>query len=288
MECMSVSGEGRINAGGYTSPFSGVGMEFFPLGLLPGPSGVVLHEVGYLADNQNWNFPGIFSPYWRLIYDWRPSHKLVFPGGEIPLGPEYLVLNPDHIRCDFRGDAPIPTSWFHFTHDRRPAHARSMPICLSPTPVERELLKTLTELLEPQQKEHRRRILNLGLALLQVVLSRPELRWLEEPPEGVSRVTQHIREHFAEPLYNPVLAQSFGMSVRSLARSFRNHHGVSPTRFIAQVRVREVANLLTASGCSLEEIAVSTGFPNAAYLSRIFKQLTGGSPSAFRRMHQIK
>jgi AraC family transcriptional regulator, arabinose operon regulatory protein len=260
-------------------------MEFFPLGLRPGLSGVVVHEAGYLERNADWNFPNMFSPYWRLIYDWRPGHRLAFPAREVSLGPERLVLLPDHMRSDFRGDAPVPTSWIHFTHERRPATARPAPMLLSPSIVERGLLKELAGVLGAAPETNRARVFGLSLALLQVVLSRPELHWLEEAPEGLNRVAQHIQEHFAEPLYNPMLARKAGLSVRSLARLFRRHRGVSPARFIAQVRVREVAHLLATTSLGLEEIAGRTGFPNAAYLSRVFKHLTGEAPAAFRRMH---
>jgi AraC-like DNA-binding protein len=251
-------------------------------------SGVVIHETGHLARNPDWNFPSMFSPYWRLIYDWRAGHKLVLPDREIMLGPERLVLNPDHFRCDFRGAAPVPTSWIHFTHDRRPTHAQEVPIVLTPTPVERGLLTELAGLFGAPAETGRRRIFSLSLALLQMVLSRPELHWLEERPEGLNRATQLIQAQFAEPLYNPALARKAGMSVRTFARLFRRHQGVSPARFIAQVRVRAAAHLLATTLLNMEEIAARAGFPNAAYLSRVFKQLTGETPQNFRQLHPAK
>ena len=48
------------NTGSNSCPFSGVGVElFFPLGLAPDSSDVVLHEAGYLAQNADWNFGNI-------------------------------------------------------------------------------------------------------------------------------------------------------------------------------------------------------------------------------------
>jgi hypothetical protein len=28
--------------------------------------GIVLHECGHIAANRRWNYPGVFSPFWRL------------------------------------------------------------------------------------------------------------------------------------------------------------------------------------------------------------------------------
>ena len=55
------------NRDAYSSPYSGVGEEFFPLGVPPDHAGFVLHEVGYDPENEDWNFPSVLSPFWRLF-----------------------------------------------------------------------------------------------------------------------------------------------------------------------------------------------------------------------------
>ena len=89
---MSQRGQQHVNHGAYGSPFSGVGVEFFPLGVLPDHSGLVLHESGYLEENHHWQFVNVLSPFWRLYYDLRPGHKVILPDSETRLGPDVLVL----------------------------------------------------------------------------------------------------------------------------------------------------------------------------------------------------
>ena len=44
--------KGQINRGAYNRPFSGVGVEFDPLGVKPGRTGITLHESGFIpAEN---------------------------------------------------------------------------------------------------------------------------------------------------------------------------------------------------------------------------------------------
>jgi len=43
----------------------------------------------------------------------------------------------------------------------------------------------------------------------------------------------------------------------------------------------------TNTAPSLDEIADKTGFPNRAYLSRVFKRVTGESPAHFRHDHAV-
>ncbi len=116
---MSCSALRRRNRGAYSSPFSGVGMEFFPLGVLPDQSGVVLHEAGYVPKNDYWAFPNTLSPFWRLYFNGLPGHKVLFPGAEYPLTPEHLMLIPDHQLFHSVGRGPVPHWWLTFNVARR-------------------------------------------------------------------------------------------------------------------------------------------------------------------------
>ncbi len=62
LNSMSDSLAARVNLGAYDRPFSGVGIEFDPLGIQPGRTGITLHETGFHPANAGWNFPGVFSP----------------------------------------------------------------------------------------------------------------------------------------------------------------------------------------------------------------------------------
>ena len=181
----------RSNTGGYARPFSGVGVEFFPLGLAPDSSGVVLHEAGYLAQNSDWNFRSIFSPYWRLIYDWEAGHRIRYGGKTAVLGPDRLVLAPAHIHYDFEEIRPVPTFWLHFTCVRQLPAPQQLPLFLSPDAVELGLIHALADRINAHgEQPDRQRVFGLSSALLSVVLSRPELQGLEEAPAGIQRVVE--------------------------------------------------------------------------------------------------
>ena len=207
IEAVSSPAQQRTESARSNTAFTGVGMEFYPLGLEPDMSGVVLHEAGHMSRNAHWTFLDVYNPYWRLIYDWRPGHRILHGDREISLGPEHLVLHPGHVHCDFQGEAPVPTTWLHFSYNYRPDLSQEIPFDLEPAETELLLLRELSGLFGKRETQHRRRVCCLSLALLQVVLSRPGLRWLEETPPAISRVTEYVREHFGEPLYNDSLAR---------------------------------------------------------------------------------
>ena len=79
---MSDSAPRRRNRGSYAHPFSGVGLEFSPLGPVPPDTGFLLHEAGYLPRNRRWVFPNTISPFWRLYYNQDRGHQVV-SGGDL-------------------------------------------------------------------------------------------------------------------------------------------------------------------------------------------------------------
>jgi AraC family transcriptional regulator, arabinose operon regulatory protein len=274
------------NRGAYSDPFSGVGVEFFPLGVPADHAGFVLYETGYLPRNDWWNFPNVLSPFWRLYYNGRKGHKVVFHEREVELTPKRLMLIPDHQLFHCQGCTPVPTLWFAFNVARRLVAQQPIPILLSPTRTEQALMHDVTRLFSDEaQGPNRDRIFHASMALLHVVLNRPEIQWQSKTPAAVVQTVRYIEDHFASPLCIPRLARLANLSVEALARSFKRCRGETIGRFIAQVRVREAAHLLMHTDVRIEDVAERTGFPNRAYLSRVFKRTTGESPAEFRRRH---
>lgn len=273
--------------GAYGSPFSAQGMEFLPLGVEPADARLVLHEVGYLPHRPHWNYPNVFSPFWRLYYDLRPGHRVVFKHTEVALGPDRIVLIPDHQLFDAVGTQARPKFWLHFgyAHHLMPDHA--VPIELRPTPTELRLMQDVIKLLRPpRHTQSERRVYHCGLALLHLVLSRPEIRWQSEPPGKLAEAVGYIEQHYAAPIYTAELARLVNMSETLFRRKFRHFHSVSCAQFIAQTRVRHAAHLLAETPLSSGEIAERCGLTNAAYFSRVFKKITGRPPIQFR--HQVR
>jgi AraC-like DNA-binding protein len=276
----------EINERPYDQPFTGKGIEFDPLGVQPGRTGLTLHETGFLPANTDWNYIGVYSPFWRLHYNWNRGHRLRFGGVQVELTPEHLVLTPHHVMIQLRGANPVAHLWMHFNFTRQ-IHAESPgPIQLSLRDTEQCLLRDLKRLiLAPPADTSREAVYRNSLALLQVVLARPELVWQAAVPSNLVRAREYIEAHIGGKLAVPALARLAGMSEAGLNRAFKHHYSTSPARFVSEIRIREVARLLQQTNAAIDDIADQTGFPNRAYLSRVFKQVTGESPADFRRKH---
>lgn len=84
-----------------------------------------------------------------------------------------------------------------------------------------------------------------------------------------------------QDLYTPMLADMSGMGETYYRSIFIAVFGIAPTRYIQQYRVDKAKELLIKSNASIEEIAVSVGFANSSYFCKVFKSLTGITPSEF-------
>ena len=279
----------RVNVGAYERPFSGVGIEFDPLGVMPGRTGITLHETGYLPANAQWNFPATFSPFWRLIYNGNRGHCVLFGERMIELTPAHIMLIPQHCLFHSLGANPVPTFWMTFSFTRKLHPDHTIPVLLPPRDTELCLIRDLRELISADVNwDPNDAIYRNSLALLQVVVARPELRWQPPLPENFVRVRQFIQQGLVMKLTASILARRAGLSVASFNRGFKRHFGVTPARYVTETRVREAAHLLLQTDETIEAIAEETGFPNRAYFSRVFKKVIEESPAGFRCKHRLQ
>lgn len=68
-----------------------------------------------------------------------------------------------------------------------------------------------------------------------------------------------------------------------LGRVFRLHFGVSPMAYLARIRVERAAQLLANTTEPVARIGVLVGWPDPTYFARRFRQLTGVTPTGYRR-----
>jgi len=100
-------------------------------------------------------------------------------------------------------------------------------------------------------------------------------------PRHIKRAEDYIRENLAEPLDNETLARIADVSPRSLYRGFVDFRGISPARYIQDMRLEVVHRLITAADGvrDIKSIAFGVGFRSYASFWRSFVRKFGVSPS---------
>lgn len=79
------------------------------------------------------------------------------------------------------------------------------------------------------------------------------------------------------------LADVSGTSEAHFARSFKQAFGLPPHRYLLTRRIEQANTLLRDTEFSITDIAFATGWESVGTFGRIFRDVTGQSPSAFRK-----
>jgi AraC family transcriptional regulator len=99
----------------------------------------------------------------------------------------------------------------------------------------------------------------------------------------LNRVVEHIETHLGEKIVEMGLANLINMSVGQLIRAFKISVGVPPFHYIASRRVELACTMMSTTREPLAQIAVACGLCDQAHLCKLFRRVTGTSPSAWRR-----
>ncbi|WP_377297689.1 helix-turn-helix domain-containing protein [Rhizobium sp. SGZ-381] len=104
-------------------------------------------------------------------------------------------------------------------------------------------------------------------------------------PWQMKRVSQFVDEHLSSAIPCEDLAALCRLSISHFSKSFRQSFGVPPHGYVQARRVDRAKTLLVESTEPLAQIALDCGLADQAHLSRLFRQVTGETPSSFRRRH---
>jgi len=127
------------------------------------------------------------------------------------------------------------------------------------------------------------------LGLLGVWLERQALRAASEvaPPDAtrrlVNRFTRVMERDFRSGIGVGEIAAKLGVTPTHLTRCCRETCGRPAIDLLQDRRIFEALRLLSETKTPVGQIGQSLGFRSAAYFTRAFQNMTGLSPTAFRR-----
>jgi AraC-like DNA-binding protein len=100
----------------------------------------------------------------------------------------------------------------------------------------------------------------------------------------IQQAVRFINDNYRSEVRLGAAARQAGMSPSHFSRMFKKAMGLSYQEYLNERRISEAKNLLHKSPQSVAEIASSLGFADATGFGRIFKKLTGQTPSAYRSL----
>lgn len=100
--------------------------------------------------------------------------------------------------------------------------------------------------------------------------------------EIIKKSAKFMSEHFSEPLTLEQVASQVHLSTSYFSSLFKQTTGVTFKEHLNRIRIEESKQLLLHTDYSIIDIAISVGFEDQSYFSKVFKKRTGMSPKQFR------
>lgn len=98
-----------------------------------------------------------------------------------------------------------------------------------------------------------------------------------------SKVLRYLSENYTKTVSLRSTCAEFGLSEGYLSRAFNEKIGKSFVSYLHVLRVGHAKNLLVHSQKNVIEIAYESGFSDQCTFNRVFKKITGTTPSEYRK-----
>lgn len=105
----------------------------------------------------------------------------------------------------------------------------------------------------------------------------------DEIPEEFATALKEFEETLAPNITPSWFAVRAQLSPQQLVRFTKRVFGLTPTQFIAKIRIAAASQQLRDTSNSISEIAVNCGFYDHSAFARAFRSATGVTPTQFRR-----
>jgi AraC-like DNA-binding protein/ligand-binding sensor protein len=117
---------------------------------------------------------------------------------------------------------------------------------------------------------------------LSFVANQIALREADAESPLIRRARAYIAGHQADPLRLEDVAKAMHVSTFYFCKLFKKATGLTFTDYLGRVRVEKAKTLLLNPHLRISEIAYMVGFQSLTHFNRVFRKITGQSPTHFR------
>jgi AraC-like DNA-binding protein len=101
-------------------------------------------------------------------------------------------------------------------------------------------------------------------------------------PVEVWKTRKFIEEHSGEELSLRRVAKAVNIHPNYLSEKFKQVTGINFVEYVARIRFEKACRLLHDGDMRISDIAFAAGFQSLSQFNRVFKRLSGKSPTQFR------
>lgn len=106
---------------------------------------------------------------------------------------------------------------------------------------------------------------------------------VSSPQRLSDRIAAYLSGHIDEPFSSKRLEQEFFLSYKRMAAVFKSEKGMTMQQYHDRLKIDEACRLLKSTLIPVSEAAAAVGYSDALYFSRRFREITGQSPTQYRK-----
>lgn len=110
---------------------------------------------------------------------------------------------------------------------------------------------------------------------------------VESSPEGndprIGKILQYIADNYSQDLELTKIADVFGFNYFYLSTYFKQYIEEGFSGYLNRIRIEQACHLLREKNYSIAEVSSRVGYSDPSYFCRVFKKMTGDTPSSWRR-----
>lgn len=103
--------------------------------------------------------------------------------------------------------------------------------------------------------------------------------------ELVSLSLNHMNLNYNQKISVKELADRSGLCVSRYINVFKEITGYTPKEYMINIRLEKACEIISNTNLSIKEVALTTGFEDQLYFSRLFKKHKNMSPTEYRRIY---
>lgn len=106
--------------------------------------------------------------------------------------------------------------------------------------------------------------------------------------EVIIAVQEWLQDNFQDDIQFSLIADRFGLSVRSLNRRFKLATNTTPLQYLQHLRLTHAKSLLKHSNLVIAEVADTVGYQDTSYFTELFKKSNAMTPNQYRELVRNK
>jgi YesN/AraC family two-component response regulator len=139
-----------------------------------------------------------------------------------------------------------------------------------------------TKVLSTKQYDAMVRLLTIFAQHISMISNQILIHQENSEPPLITRAKRYIEEKQSEDLSLGEVAKAVNTSTFYFCKMFKKATGLHFTEYVSRVRIEKAKNLLLNPNLRISEVAYEVGFQSLTHFNRVFKKITGQSPTEFR------